>query len=250
MDTLVEQRAVAPADLADALARFRKRQPHVHCVTNAVAQNVTANVLLAAGATPSMTIAPEEVADFASAAAAVLVNLGTLDDQRREAAWISIDVCREAGKPWVLDPVFVNASRPRLELALALLDEGPALVRANTAEHASLFGHRDVDANTVLAVTGERDDIRHRRRRTNVANGSPLATRVTAMGCALTALAAGFVAANEDPFTATIAAHAFFGLACERAEAASNGPGSFQIALLDTLHALTPDDLAKGARIS
>ena len=39
-----------------------QRRPRVHCITNAVAQNFTANVLLAAGAVPSMTIAPKEIA--------------------------------------------------------------------------------------------------------------------------------------------------------------------------------------------
>ena len=54
-------------------------QPRVHCITNAVAQNFTANVLLAAGAMPSMTIAPKEVGAFAARADALLVNLGTFD---------------------------------------------------------------------------------------------------------------------------------------------------------------------------
>ena len=41
--------------LADCVERFRAVRPHVHCITNSVAQHFTANVLLAAGATPSMT---------------------------------------------------------------------------------------------------------------------------------------------------------------------------------------------------
>ena len=53
--------------------------PRVHCITNAVAQNFTANMLLAAGAVPSMTIAPKEVGRFAARADALLVNLGTFD---------------------------------------------------------------------------------------------------------------------------------------------------------------------------
>jgi hypothetical protein len=38
---------------ADLIERLRARRPRVHCITNAVAQNLTANVLLAAGAVPS-----------------------------------------------------------------------------------------------------------------------------------------------------------------------------------------------------
>ena len=79
-----------PAIAGDVLARIRARQPRVHCITNAVAQNFTANVLLAAGAIPSMTVAPDEVGAFVARADALLVNLGTFDRERREATEIAI----------------------------------------------------------------------------------------------------------------------------------------------------------------
>ena len=53
----------APLELADVaadiLARIRARAPRVHCITNTVAQQYTANMLLAAGVVPSMTISPD-----------------------------------------------------------------------------------------------------------------------------------------------------------------------------------------------
>src|SRR5258705_12565622 len=79
-----------PLVSADILARIRARRPRVHCITNAVAQNFTANMLLAAGAVPSMTIASDEIADFVARADALLVNLGTLDPERRGAIEIAI----------------------------------------------------------------------------------------------------------------------------------------------------------------
>src|SRR3982074_1532370 len=106
-----------PADLADAaaavLARLRAKNPRVHCITNAVAQNFTANVLLAAGAVPSMTVDPVEIAEFVARADALLVNLGTLNRGRREAAEIAIEQISDERRPWVLDPVFVDRSEPR-----------------------------------------------------------------------------------------------------------------------------------------
>ena len=236
---------VTADDCAEALARFRERRPHVHCITNAVAQSLTANVLLAAGATPSTTIAPEEIADFAGFADALLVNLGTMDEARREAAGVAVGVANAAGKPWVLDPVFVHASRPRLALARELLTLRPTLVRANAAERAAL----EPNADQLLAVTGAEDIVEKGTRRVHVTNGTPLMARVTAMGCALTALAAGFLAANDDPFVATSAALAFFGLAGERAAAEAGGPGTFEPLLLDRLASLTPDDLRTEARL-
>ena len=80
---------------ADILARLRARRPRVHCITNNVAQNFTANALLAAGAVPSMTLAAEEIGAFVASADGLLVNLGTFDDERREAAATAIEVAAE-----------------------------------------------------------------------------------------------------------------------------------------------------------
>ena len=79
----------APVELADitadVLARIKSRAPRVHCITNSVAQAYTANILLAAGAIPSMTISHEEIAAFVASADTLLVNLGTFDAERRAA---------------------------------------------------------------------------------------------------------------------------------------------------------------------
>ncbi|HEY5880157.1 MAG TPA: hydroxyethylthiazole kinase, partial [Nakamurella sp.] len=45
---------IRPGDCADALAELRDRSPLVQCLTNIVAAQWTANVLLAVGAAPAM----------------------------------------------------------------------------------------------------------------------------------------------------------------------------------------------------
>jgi hydroxyethylthiazole kinase len=47
-----------------------------------------------------------------------------------------------------------------------------------------------------------------------------------------------------------VAALAFYGLAGERAATHASGPGGFQVAFLDALHALSPADLTAGARVT
>src|SRR5262245_1841718 len=101
-----------PHIAADIVERLRQRRPRVHCITNAVAQNFTANVLLAAGCVPSMTIARSEVAAFVTRADALLVNLGTFDAERQQASLAAIAAAGKARKPWVLDPVFIDRSAP------------------------------------------------------------------------------------------------------------------------------------------
>ena len=51
-----------PAAILNAM---RAQPPLVHCITNYVAMNIAANVVLAAGASPAMIHAPEEAGEFA-----------------------------------------------------------------------------------------------------------------------------------------------------------------------------------------
>ncbi|MFN6979373.1 MAG: hydroxyethylthiazole kinase, partial [Gemmobacter sp.] len=54
---------------------------------------------------------------------------------------------------------------------------------------------------------------------------------------------------GQERLGATVAALACFGLAGERAALAATGPGSFAVAFLDALAALTPEDVTAGARV-
>ncbi|WP_286789528.1 hydroxyethylthiazole kinase, partial [Thioclava sp. UBA3469] len=85
-------------------------------------------------------------------------------------------------------------------------------------------------------------------RAARVANGHAMMPRVTALGCSLTGVVAAYLA-GQPRFEAVIAALAYFGLAGERAGATAQGPGSFQVAFLDALHAIDAEALTAGARI-
>src|SRR4029079_8197042 len=61
-----------------ALRDLRERKPLIHQITNYVVMNETANATLAIGALPVMAHAVEEVEEMASAASAVVLNIGTL----------------------------------------------------------------------------------------------------------------------------------------------------------------------------
>ena len=233
----------ASMEIWDCVEAFRAKRPHVHCITNAVAQHFTANVLLAAGATPSMTIALSEVPSFVAHADALLVNLGTLDADRIAASEAAIKVAIESSKPWALDPVFVHVSPERLSVAKHFLEFHPALIRCNLDEASSLFGcgaelsglAAFSDVGRVLAVTGQTDHVIAGPDRIAVNNGHPHMARITAMGCALNAVLAGFVAAHENQALAVTAGLALFGIAGEVAGERAEGPGTFVPHFLDAL---------------
>jgi hydroxyethylthiazole kinase len=247
-----------PAAAAEILGRIRARRPRVHCITNAVAQNFTANVLLAAGAVPAMTIAPDEIAEFVAQADALLINLGTMDAERRTAVGIALDAAGER-VPWLLDPVFVDRSGARAAFAAGLLARRPKSIRLNRAEFARLAAVEPEpaqiarfarDHTTVVGLTGDRDVVADGARTASIDNGDPLMAKVTAMGCAASALVGACLAVEADAWRATAAGLILIGVAGEIAAADAKGPGTFAVGILDALHRLDNATIIARARVS
>jgi hydroxyethylthiazole kinase len=243
---------------AAVLERLRDRAPRVHCITNAVAQNFTANLLLAVGATPSMTLSAEEIGAFVARAQGLLVNLGTFDRERREATLIAIEAAARHAVPWLLDPVFVDRSAPRAAFARDMVALGPRIVRLNHAEFSALVktapSNNTVAAyarakSVVVGLSGETDLVADGVHLATIANGHPLMAKVTAMGCAVSALIVACLAVERDPWRATVAGLVIAGVAGELAAAKAQGPGSFAVAILDELHTLDGPTLIAQSRV-
>ena len=248
---------------AAVLTRLRATQPRVHCITNSVAQNFTANALLALGAVPSMTLSGEEIGAFVARSGALLVNLGTFDRERREATAIAVGCAAQNGLPWVLDPVFIDRAEQRCAYARDLMNHAPKAVRLNAAEFAALSGQafggeppsRAAVASyarahrTVIGLTGATDLIADGARIVTIANGHPLMARVTAMGCAASAIVAACLAVEPDAHAATTSAMLIVGVAGEMAADKAKGPGSFATAILDALYTIGASALAARARL-
>jgi hydroxyethylthiazole kinase len=197
-----------------------------------------------------VTTSPEEIAGFVVSADNLLVNLGTLDRERREAIGLALDAAATRRLPWVLDPVFVDRSAPRLDFARTLVARNPAVVRLNAAELAALAGEAASadcakkfarQSGAIVALTGEVDVVTDGERLVKLHNGDELMGKVTAMGCAGSAFVASALAADKDRWLATAAAMMVFGIAGELAAETASGPGSLAVAILDSLHAMTPD---------
>jgi hydroxyethylthiazole kinase len=133
------------------------------------------------------------------------------------------------------------------------------VVRLNHAEFAALCGTqaepagavRFAQANaTIVALTGDVDIVSDGDRRVAIANGDPLMGAVTAMGCAGAAIVCAALAVEADPWLATLAALAAFGVAGEVAAQIAQGPGSFAIAMIDALHRLDRATLRARLKIS
>jgi hydroxyethylthiazole kinase len=221
------------------LARVVARRPRVQCLTNTVAQSITANLLLAAGADASMAVHPDEVAGMTLTADAALINLGTPDSGREEAIAMLAAMPSAMTMPVVLDPVFIQHSVLRRRMAESLLGFPALIIRGNAAEMASLAS----PAGVVRVTTGkvdvvESDGADGPSQRQEVRLGHPLMAKVTGLGCAASALIAAFAAVEPDRSKAAVAALIILGLAGQSAGAVAAGPASFATAMIDSVHEL------------
>jgi hydroxyethylthiazole kinase len=249
---------------------MRARAPLVHCLTNEVVQDITANVLLAAGASPAMVVSRQEAKDFAAIADALLINVGTLIPKRAHAMRDAVQSANRAGKPWVLDPVAVGALAYRTQFCRDLLNERPAAIRGNASEILALAGNaslgRGVDSGdtaehalhvaktlaqqvgSIVCVTGPTDYITDGNTLWTVPFGSAMMTRVTGVGCALSALVAAFLSLNTiPPMDAAASACAMMALAGQHAASQTQklnaGIGTFRVQLIDALDLIHSDTI-------
>jgi hydroxyethylthiazole kinase len=206
-----------------------------------------------------MTIAPQEVSDFAARADALLVNLGTFDAERRAAIDIALEQVKQHKRPWVLDPVLIDVSHPRAAYARSLAGRKPAAIRLNAAEFSALadasvgddaIAHIATKTGSVIGLTGAADIVSDGEHRITVANGHPLMNSVTAMGCAASALVAACLCVEKDVFVATASALIAFSIAGEVAAELSKGPGSFAVLFIDALHTLDRQIVINRAKVS
>jgi hydroxyethylthiazole kinase len=254
-----------------ALARLRAQRPLVHNITNYVAMTISANVLLALGASPAMVHAVEEAEDFTAISDALVVNIGTLSPPWVAAMRGAVARATADRKPWVLDPVGCGATPYRTQVAAKLAGLRPAIIRGNASEIMSLAGaadarpkgvdsaagseaaHEAADAlarrtGAVVLVTGVTDLVTDGEDALLVESGHDLMPLSTALGCALSAATAAF-AAVERPFAAAAAAAAVFGAAGASAAARCRGPGHLPAELCDALYGMDAELLARGASL-
>ena len=256
-------------DLWADIQAVRHHAPLVHSITNLVVMNLNANVLLAAGASPVMAHAHEEVRDMVAIAQSLVLNIGTLDPYFVESMKLALRAAKAKGIPVVLDPVGAGATPYRNQTLDELLQTGsPTVIRGNGSEIMSTANAaiktRGVDSSAraddalaaaralaertggVVCVSGETDHIldaggRHAR----LSNGHVWMTRITGVGCSLTSLIGAFCVVQPDAWRATTSAMALMSVAGEcAAEAAmtrQQGVGSMAALLLDQLQLLSED---------
>lgn len=270
-------------EMKRAWRAVQEKAPLVQCITNFVTVNDCANIILAAGGAPAMTMAVAEVEEAVRGAAALVCNIGTIE---------SVEAMLLAGKeanrneiPVVMDPVAVGSTQLRRDVAKILLENVHfAAIRGNASEIRYLAGQNttgsgvDVSAadtvtqenlpqamemvrrlaektGSVIALSGVLDIISDGKRTAVLQNGCATMSRITGSGCMLTSLIGAFCGAlPQEPFLATCTAMAAMGIAGELAEELrlqkGTGNATFRTDLIDHIFLLTEEKLAEMANIT
>lgn len=223
--------------------------------------NNTANALLAIGASPVMAHAIEEVEDIVSISSSLVINMGTLSEKWIESMLSAAKKAKELNTPYVFDPVGVGASKYRTDTAKRIIESAtPNVIRGNASEIMALAQiantTKGVDStmnsedaviaaqslsntlNNTIVVSGEIDYVITQDNVSKITGGSTLMAKVTGMGCTATSVIGACIGVESDYHLACCAAMKIMAEAGSSAEKLSNGPGSFQMNFLDSLHAI------------
>lgn len=264
-----------------ALQAVRENAPLVQCITNFVTVNDCANIILAAGGSPTMAMDVREVEEAVRDVSALVCNMGAIE---------SVDAMILAGKeanrchiPVILDPVAAGGTQLRRDASKELLEHVQfSVIRGNASEIRYLAGQQTtgsgvdvsaVDAVTeenlsavmemtkalakemgsVIVISGVLDVISDGEKTVVLENGCGTMSRITGSGCMLTSLIGAFCGAMpEAPFTATCAAIAAMGIAGEMADALrlqkGTGTVTFRADLIDSISTMTEEQLLKLVR--
>ena len=267
-------------DLKSTLTAVRGNKPLVQCITNFVTVNDCANIILAAGGSPTMASHPLEVEEAVCGVQALVCNMGAID--KVDSMILAGKAANRLGIPVVLDPVGAGGTQLRRDAVKRLLDEVHfTVIRGNASEIRYLAGQQsagsgvdvsDADEITernlesavsmaaelaerlgsVIAVSGKIDVISDGKESCVLNNGCATMARITGSGCMLTALIGAFCGGNRNYFSAACSAVAAMDVCGEIAEAKRlrNGTGNatFRTDLIDAVFNLTEEQLEEGVR--
>ena len=252
--------------LAQIARQMVKVKPISHNMTNIVVANFAANVIIAAGSSPIMSMAPEEAEELANLGGGLVVNLGSAVPGNLPIFTAVAQAYNELGGPVLLDPVAVGATEMRYDMVSELLNTCYFdIIKGNTSEIQALasgftgyqWGVDSVDDDgseqvnkpalvsyiayrerCVVLMTGKTDYLSDGITTYAIDNGVDNLSNVTGTGCALGSLIVAFVAVHkEDKLLATLAAVLFYEIAAELAQEdpLCKGPGHFVPCFLDAL---------------
>ena len=236
--------------------KIQQKRPIIHCITNAVTVNDCANILLAAGASPTMAHHPCEVEEITAGTAALICNFGAISvgvsgsSYRREK-------CLELMK--IIHPTCIRGNYSEIQALLhncgtvtGVDAAEDALAEAEETDLPELMKQYAKENQMILVASGETDLITDGSCVYRCHNGSPMMARITGSGCMSTVMLGAFLSAEKSVESA-VACCAFTGIAGELAAkemtAQKRGTMTFRNWFIDAVSLMTPEQLEHGTDV-
>lgn len=266
-------------EVKQTLTNVRLHHPLVHHITNYVTANDCANITLAIGASPIMADEKIEVADITTLSQALVINIGTLNQNSAAAMLLASKKANDLGIPIILDPVGAGISSFRNQTLTSLLhDIHFTVIRGNLSEISYLAGYKTqpkgVDATSddcisqlekqeiasllakryrcVVVITGKVDVVSDGSDTYLIKNGVSELQNITGTGCMLSSLVASCCGGMpKQPLVATLTALLIMGVCGELAVEKQTGQGSasLKIQLIDSVNTLSHTTLKERGQI-
>jgi len=261
-------------DIYSFLKAVREKKPLVHHLTNWVTIYDCAQVVKSFGASPVMAHAPEEVAEMAGMASALVLNIGTLTTEFVESMKIAARAANVHGIPVVLDVCGAGATPFRDHKSFELMKAARVdIIKGNASEIARVAGRdvrtRGVDAaavredladiarllakerECVAVITGKEDIVADPASLFVVRNGDEMMGHLVGTGCMATSVIGTFAGASPGDLAAAAAAGlACYEIAAELAVKECAGPASFKERLLDRVFHLTEEEVRSMQKVA
>lgn len=260
--------------------RMQQKAPLVHCITNIVTVNDCANILLAAGARPTMAHHEAEVQEVTGGCEALVCNLGATENYH--AMELAAAESIKEKHPVIIDPVGAGGSSFRREQIEKLLSYGNiAAIRGNASEMRAVFencrtvtgvdvGMEDLihpeklieaarrfskQHDCISIISGKKDIITDGNMVLSAANGDKLMSKITGTGCMSSVLlGAAFAVCEKGEYVqAAAAVTSAMGIcgefAAEKCREKQAGLMSFHLYLIDEMSKFSENTLQKHSKI-
>ena len=254
-------------EASELLIRIKEYRPLIHHITNYVTMNDCANAVLAIGGSPIMAKDPSEAEEVAAMSKALVLNMGTPDNNNFRSMLLAGKKAKEMNIPVIFDPVGAGATSFRREICCKLLsDIKPDVIRGNISEIMYLAGkdryscgvdsNWDIDnavgivqglakgLNCVVAATGREDLVSDGSTAYIINNGHEMLSKITGAGCMTSSIVGTFCSMTEDYLTGAVGGVMVMGISGQLANAClmpNEGIGMFKVRLFDSMYNLNRD---------
>lgn len=251
--------------LTDIFSRVRKKVPVVHHITNNVTMNDCANIVSAIGGSPIMAVEPNEMKDIISFSNALVVNIGTLTENKINSILMAGKYANELNIPVILDPVGAGATSFRFEAVQKLISEIKfSVIKGNMSEIKTLAGLKvsskgvdnDTDdnqgdiivknfaksLNCTICATGKVDMLSDGEKVILCHNGHEYLSSISGTGCMTGSLIGAFCGVTSDYLLAAVTGISVMGIAGEKAYESlktDEGIGTYKLRIFDYINLMS-----------